>query len=598
MVRRAGPDPSSGAGELRSGARPCQIRVMNRGLGLALLGIVLTLGEPLRADPVLRVRGGVRFEASAMAAGGRTLVVGTLVDDTGRPVSEGLVHLRGMSADGTAAALPRPEACAGSSEAGTLGPGSDSGTPSLRSDRAGRFCATFVSDVPAIELRFHDPRGFFDDGVHKLIAEATRQGIELRFVPSLTTLDLQREAQRIEVAVRAPSPLFTASAPLPIALYAVTARGEELLAQGTCPTGASTGLTFASSRIKAPGPLELAVRFAGSDGLQPAEARIRLVATTRVQLALSRTPERADPSEGIAIDVALGSSAGAVTSGSVEARLGGQTVGISRVDRGSAHVVARFVRRGARAELELRYLPSEPWWVAGHPLAVTAELAPRGRFGSWLWLVAITALALWLVRGWRRPPRVPRAPSVLGEPRRPPAAAVVVVEADQSFAGWRGNVSDAHETTPVAGAEVSLFGPPPERALLVRTTTDAEGHFELPGADGADLVFSASSPWHSEFTCPAPPHGRLRVDLVSRRRNLLTRLVRWAERRGPMGRGLGEPTPAEVVRQARRSKRPDVAEWAGAVEQTAFGPAPVDDQVESQVLSREPTDAAPTVPRR
>jgi hypothetical protein len=584
--------------ELRNGLWPCQIQVMNRGLGLALLGIVLTLAEPLRADPVLRVRGGVRFEASATAAGGRTLLVGTLVDDTGRPVSEGLVHVRGMSADGSSVALPRPEACAGSSEAGTLGPGADSGSPSLRSDRAGRFCVTFVSDATTLELRYHDPRGLFDEATQKLSAEPTRQGVELRFVPSLTTLDLQRELQRAEIAVRAASPLFSENTPLPIALYSVSARGEELLAQGTCPTGASTALTFASSRIKAPGPLELAARFGGSDGLQPAEARIRLVATTRVRLALSRTPERADPSDGITIDVALASPVAAVTSGSVEARLGGHTVGIAPVDRGSAQVIARFAGRGPRAELELRYLPSEPWWLPGQALSVTAELAPRGRIGSWIWLVAITALTLWLVRGWRRPPRVPRAAANLGEGRPAPAAAVVVVEADESFRGWRGTVTDAHEGTPVAGAEVSLFGSPPEGALLARTTSDESGNFELSATEGTDLVFSASSRWHSEFTCPAPPLGRLRVDLVSRRRNLLLRLVRWAERRGPMGRGLGEPTPAEVVRQARRSKRPDVAEWAGAVEDAAFGPAPVDDRIEHEVLTREPADGAPTVPRR
>jgi hypothetical protein len=582
--------------ELRNHPRPCQIQVMNRELGLALLGIVLTLAEPLRADPGLRVRGGVRFEASATVAGGRTLLVGTLVDDTGRPVSEGLVRVRGMSATGSQVGLPRPDACAGSNEAGTLGPGADSGTPSLRSDSAGRFCVTFTTEARTLELRYHDPRGLLDEATQALVAEPTRQGVELRFVPSLTTLDLERELQRVEVSVRSPSPLFPGSAPLPIALYAVSARGDELLAQGTCPTGASTALTFASSRIKAPGPLELAARFGGSDDLQPAEARIRLVATTRVRLALSRTPERADPTDGIALDVALASPIGAVSTGSVEARLAGHTVGIARVDRGSAQVVARFARRGSHAELELRYLPSEPWWVPGQPLSVTAELAPRGRVGSWLWLVAITALGLWLVRGWRRPPRAPRAPPTLTEGRRAPAAAVVVVEANESFRGWSGTVNDAHEATPIAGAEISLFGP--KRVLLARTTSDALGNFELSSTEGADLVFSASSRWHSEFTCPAPPLGRLRVDLVSRRRNLLLRLVRWAERRGPMGRGLGEPTPAEVVRQARRSKRPDVAEWAGAVEDAAFGPAPVDDRVESEVLTREPPDGAPPVPRR
>jgi hypothetical protein len=76
--------------------------------------------------------------------------------------------------------------------------------------------------------------------------------------------------------------------------------------------------------------------------------------------------------------------------------------------------------------------------------------------------------------------------------------------------------------------------------------------------------------------------------LVSRRRHLLARLVRWAERRGPLGRG--EPTPADVAAQARRAKRGDVAEWASAVEAAAFGSAAVDEGAEREVLRQEPPD--------
>jgi hypothetical protein len=560
------------------------------------LATLLVVGSA-PAEPTIRVRGDVRIEAAAARTEGKLLVAGSVLDDTGRPVPNAHIGLAGESADGRVAPLPTAEPCPGPAPTETQRPGAGDGI-ALRTDRAGRFCVALRDEsARSIELSFEDPRGLLERVTRKVAVDASRRAVELRFVAA-SSLDLTRESHRLEVAARSPSPFVETSAPLPLALYAIAPTGAELLAQSACALGTTAFFNLPSARIARPGPLDLAVRFAGTEALQPAEARLRVLATTRVRLALSRSPASADPTEGIGLDVAVGSANGAVGGGSVEAVLAGRSVGIAPVERGSAHVVARFPREGRSATLELLYLPSEPWWLPGEPLKVTVPLSPRSPWGSLAWLVLFAALLLWLVRDWRRPPRTVRPDAAGDASRAAPAAAVVVVERDESLRGWQGVVRDAHDESPIANAVVALSAREPEPRVLARTTADADGRFELAAPPGDALSFTVSAPWHAELVCPAPPLGRLRVDLVSRRRHLLARLVRWAERRGPLGRGLGEPTPADVAAQARRVKREEVAGWADAVERAAFGANAVDDNVEREVLRREPPDpaAAPPAP--
>jgi len=84
---------------------------------------------------------------------------------------------------------------------------------------------------------------------------------------------------------------------------------------------------------------------------------------------------------------------------------------------------------------------------------------------------------------------------------------------------------------------------------------------------------------------------------VARRRKLLDRLVAWATAEWGAWDGFRDPTPEQVAgraarRAARGSANPDraaaVESWARAVESTAFGPAPVDEQAERKVTSLEP----------
>jgi len=562
-----------------------------RGLATAILSAVVAIGGPAQAGETVRIRGSARFEASATLDQERVVVAGAVVDDIGRPVGGGAVTVDLETADGRALSGIVPLSCPG--PRGTRAEGTPVRLLRIEPDRAGRFCALFPGEVKRVALTFVDERGFFDPSSQKLTVDTNRQSIAVRFVEPPATLELEREEQRLTIAARSDAVLSAPAAPLPVAIYAreATAGGPpELVAQDVCELGQSVTLPFPSAKLSTPGPIDLSVRFSGSERFLPAEARIRLHATTRVTLALSRPVEPGDPGRGIELDVAVATPKGAVTSGAVEATLGGRTVGIARVERGTARVTVRFPRSPRPPRVELRYLPNEPWWRPGTPLLVEVPIAPRGPWGTVVWLLLLALVAIYLMQSWRRPRSEARpAPPKAGREPRP---SVVMVESDQSQSLWRGSVRDAHEGTPIVGAEIEVFLEGPERRVIARAVADPNGEFELVSpASAAGMVFSVRAPLHSELVSEAPGFGRVRVDLVTRRRHLLGRLARWAGRRA-FGRGRGELTPGEVARHAKKAEQTDVAEWAGRVESAAYGPTPVDEHAEREVVRREPPDAA------
>jgi hypothetical protein len=211
-------------------------------------------------------------------------------------------------------------------------------------------------------------------------------------------------------------------------------------------------------------------------------------------------------------------------------------------------------------------------------------------------MVVAAAIAYWVVRAWRRPPRTARRDE---HPSRPPAsgqASIDLVEAGPANAGWHGQVLDAHDGTPIGEARVSIVVPAFDgEGVAGSHTTLSDGRFALPHVDtarqqGAHLVVTA--PFHTTLSGPAPRDGLITIALVSRRRTLLDRLVSWSRRAGRPwshpSRGSGEPTPFEVAELARRRRQGEVAAWASAVGEAAFGIAPPDELREAELTKREP----------
>jgi len=173
-------------------------------------------------------------------------------------------------------------------------------------------------------------------------------------------------------------------------------------------------------------------------------------------------------------------------------------------------------------------------------------------------------------------------------PRPVARAPIDIVEVGDARAGWRGEVLDAHDGSPIADAVVLVRLPAFDASGVLRTArTDVTGAFVLEGAEsaGPGAALEVRAPFHSPLAAPMPPPGKLVLSLVSRRRTLLARFVEWAVHDGGWER-RGEATPGEV---ARRTDRGEVAGWADAVDEAAFGPEPLSEAKEQGVVQREPT---------
>lgn len=562
---------------------------MQKRATLALAAIALTsIAGVAKSETTLKVRGESRLDGTATLSDGRVIVSGLLSDETGRPVEGAHLDLQGIASPGANGFPLKALPCAAAGDAPQAGSDADG---RAATDRAGRFCIELDRpDLTSVVLSFSDSRGLLDGVSRKLDIDRRRRGVELRFVRPPRLLDIDGKNE-LELVARTRPALPITAEPMPIAIYAA-GKPERLIGQGTTKSGASITIPINVTELGPPGPIEVLARFPGSEALQPAEAHLRVLRSSTVKLGLSQTPEAADPESGVVIDLALGSPVGAVTSGSLEARLGDDTVGIAPVVRGSARLVARFPRGRARdVTLTIRYLPAEPWWIAGEPLSVPVKLLPKSRWVSALWLAAVTGIALWLMRGWRRPLRTARPADRPKQPKRPAEPSLQVLERARG-SGWKGSVVDAHEGTPIQGASVELLGVGFDAEHLVAgSITDESGGFALPGSGGTKtpLRIRITARFHSTLTCPAPPEGRIAIALVTRRRNLLARLARWADRQSP-GKPAVEPTPAQIARSADQDQRGNIADWARAVEHAAFGPEAVDEPREAQILSREPED--------
>ncbi len=582
-------------GRLQAGWLAWKDRLVLREMRLALATLLVgLLPATVLGAPTVRVRGAAQVEATATVESGELFVAGEVRDDTGRPVGSASLVVGAFSRSEATLPITSARPCPGD-DAPTRFARPEGGLR-LTTDRSGRFCLVVEAEnADVVSLGFTDERGLFDAVERRLRVERGRRRVSLRFVDPPTALAIEQPTQRVAVAADLESLARGAPpATIAVALYArVPAKQSSpptLLAQSALETGRRTTLEFSSSKLPEPGPVELSVRFGGSDELQPAEARVRLAVSARVGLALGRQPDPGDPREGIDLEVGVATGLGAVTSGAVEATLAGRTVGIAKVDHGNAAVKVRFPRRGSNPNVEIRYLPGEPWLLPGAPLSVAVPVAPRGPLGTAAWLVVLTLVGFYVVRGWRRPRATPRA-GPLPELRGPPSAAVVVVEGDRTLHGWRGSVRDAHDGAPIGGAVIELLETSREQMPIARAQADESGHFELrPPGDEKTLLLAVRAPFHADLLVPAPEFGVVRVDLLTRRRHVLGRLVRWASGRPAFGGRRGEPTPAEVQRAAHAVQKGKVADWARTVEAAAYGPVALDEHGERDVLAREPVE--------
>ncbi|HVY49044.1 MAG TPA: carboxypeptidase-like regulatory domain-containing protein, partial [Minicystis sp.] len=347
-----------------------------------------------------------------------------------------------------------------------------------------------------------------------------------------------------------------------------------------------------TSALGPPGAGELTVRFAGNDALAAASLTQPIARRAEARLSVAKPPAPADPDDGAAIDVTVKTARGPVDGGVVEALYGVESVGAAPVRGGSAHVVAAFPpRAGSPMHVRLRFVPASPYTKPGPEAAVDVAFAAPSPLRQIGLAVLVAALAAWVVAGWRRAPK--QAAPEREQPAPPPGrAGVAVLSTAPGFSGWRGTVTDAHDGAPIPHATLRIVAPTFQGdGVLAEVEADDAGAFRLEGApsEGARLV--VESELHASHEQALPPPSVLGIALVTRRRALLDRLVRWARRQGAPFDMVPEPTPGHVRRAAARNDAAAVAEWAAKVEHAAYGPEPVGPAAEHDVRAREPNAA-------
>jgi hypothetical protein len=577
---------------------------------LGVSALLLSLAAALPAAPAsaaearVRVRGSSRIEASVGPSERGTEVKGAVTDDTGRPVASAKVQVRWAAPSGSALVLPPHEGC-GSGTATREAPNyaGPAGEITLEADTWGRFCVHFPLELPDGQLLigYVDSRGLLD-GTNIAVNLVPASDIEIRFAPPPETISADRDETTILLETRARR---LAEARGPEALV-VSWHAEDsipvVLGRRQVKAGELVRFSFSTAALKAPGVGEL--RAVLGDGQQSAEARARVLVTTTARLVTTTTTTEANADGNTELELRVVSRLGPVTSGSIEARSDGRTVGIAPVAEGQAALALRLGPGARQVDVRLRYLSSTPWWLAGpeHQLAVSvARESPLRRLP---WAIMLLALVAWIGLAWRRPrPSARAAPRRNATTQRAPAAAVVWQPAEDKTAGWSGRVIDAHDQAPIAGARVDFqFG-----QEVVSVSTDAEGHFRLDaGHSAGSSTLVVSAPWHSRLERVLPPPGRLGIALVTRRRALLARLIhlatglRVARAASAASAGVAgmasvtresvEPTPDELARHAADNARGDLAVWARAVEGAVYGPDPVDAEREAQVSALEPRE--------
>jgi len=531
-----------------------------------LLSFIGSAAAADSAPPSLKVSGKASFVTEARASGEAFEVRATLADEVGHPLPGTEIRIRAASVDG----------------AGTLhrcgDPRGEAGGELLAStDKSGHVCINVTGmRSGTVELSFLDPRGYLERTSQLVrLPESVATSFEVGFDPPLTTLSLDQPVQELGLVARAEG---GASLPGAAELLLSLVEGgheRELGRVALDGLGEVHRLSLVSASFGQPGPARLLGRLRARDGDELAQVSCAIMRSATVALHVGSSPgDGVVPGEALQLHAA--SALGPAPSGVVEARSRGLSVAAARVRDGSATLnlpAAPATLLGS--SLTLEYVGEGAGWLAGPPLEL--RVLPAGpSYGRYaLWMAAAALAALVVVLSWRRPPR-PR-PSLAPTPPRA-RASVEVLEAFGAGGGYRGFVRDAHDGLGISPAVVSFIGPGPNGPVLLQLRTTSDGAFQVDssGFPGGTLL-DVSAPFHATLRAPLPVPGILELSLMSRRRALLDRLVRWAERRGkPWTRATGEATPAHVAGIASAEAEPHVERWARGLEHLAFGPNPPD----------------------
>lgn len=564
-------------------------------LSLAIL-CALSITRPAHAARV-RIHGTAKLTVEVLR-GAPTTITGILRDDTGAPLAGERVSLSVQRDSDPADANVRKamrdaKRCSGNE----LVPIDEDGMVP-RTDDAGRFCVSLMLVADGYRLRAAYAGDKLTDGVKlDLPVDLRRARLRLAFDPELHGIALEAKTTTLEATATTDENGILEPAPGKQIVLS-TETGTELARESTNISGRAR-FVVDTSRLGPPGKGELRLMFVGDSDTSPADARSEVDRVAPVELALASPVPEGATDEGVpaTIDVTTVAS-GPVPEGSVEARLGDVVVGMAPVASGRARLLLTFASHGSSpVEVHVRYVPVSPFYRAQSRLIVkvTPGTGSLWRRAPLVLLAVVVAGFLILFR--RRERQAPKVASTKKEELGPVGQARLDVLKPVQFArnGWTGEVVDAHEGTPVSGAEIRIERPSFQSRLTVaQARADGAGRFKLAFVEtqpGDELVVSGSL--HSELPSEVPPQGELRIALVLRKRAILASLVKWARARGGAYDSKPEPTPGLVRRLASHDYR--TARWADAVERGAFDAGTVDRAKEREIEALRPDSPDPKV---
>jgi len=483
-----------------------------------------------------------------------------------------------------------PMAWQGIADCSTDGPLSGAGLVdhTATTDSVGGFCLVGALPTSEASIRIVYGGGPLHDGTrNEVLWNARRQPSSLRFAPRPERIDL--DAERVMIFARVTGPEGVSTRGLPLRL--TDGDGGTLASARTDESGAAH-FDFPSSKLPGPGIGTLRAAFDGRGDLAAATATATVTRSVRVRLRLEQDRVSGDPSRGVLVGVHADTSRGPAQGGTVEAVLDQAVVGAAPVVDGTAEVISTFRPRRETSSygVSFRYRPDTPYYEASGTAGATIIAEQPSPWLRSLPIALAVVVAAWLLRGWWRPKRRDRAaparPGVKGQP------SLEVLRTSPSRDVWSGRVVDAHDGQPIGGARVRVIVPTfVDLDVVVDETTDEDGtfSFQMRSAE-KELRLRVESTYHAEMERPLPPPSDVVVALMSRRRLLLDRLVGWARRAGKPWHREPEPTPGHVHRVAkdRRRRGEAVAAWAQRVQQGAYGPDPVDQEIEREVRELEP----------
>ncbi len=542
--------------------------------------------KPAWADLRVTVRGTAEIDARVQVVGDALVIDGLLRDEAGVAISGGNIRAfiegAGNDIDGMNRGI-RP--CDESIKVPA--------NFQARSDGTGRFCIRTQNAMTAGRVALDFPATSMFDTAHvSLPFDITKHPLAIDFDSRGGEVSLDGDFFLVEVFVgREEGGLVVASAGHVIAL---TNEEGKLLGSAVSDNSGRARFNLPAHELGPPGAGFLKARFPGDARTLPSEAKLGIVRTARVILRAEGPDSEVRTQDGFTVLASVefesaleGASSKSGPRGTIEVFSAGVPVGAAPVENGRAHVELTLDRPRGEVELVLRYLPTHPWFVCHEDAVVRVHARGAGPLRT-LALVALCAAVVAAVVWSRRRVAASSAqdvPEAAAAVRAPTPHVEVIRRGRSDTPVWTGEVIDAHEGTPIAGASVVITrGTFTALERLGATVTDAGGMFELALNDFLPSdELAVEGPLHSKLAQRVPTPGELRVALVLRKRHILTRFVEWARERGLVPAGgvrAPEVTPGEVRDRAAGFA---TAQWAAELERAAFGPDVVDASLEEKL---------------